>query len=142
MALLIDSSVLVELERRRLRLSALAHLVPDAPIALASITASELLAGAHRADTPARRVVREAFVEALLEVVPVLPFDLRTARVHTRLSAQLASVGQPVGAHDLLIAATAIACGYAVLTHNLRDFTRIPGLIAQRPDWRADSSEC
>lgn len=135
MALLIDSSVFIALERRGQQPDDLAAAVPDAPLALSSITASELLAGVHRADSPARRSRREAFGEGLLARVPLLPFDMPAARVHARLWARLAAAGQPVGAHDLLIAATALAHGHAVLTHNLRDFQRVPGLIVRQPDW-------
>jgi predicted nucleic acid-binding protein len=135
MAVLIDSSVFVALERRGQTLSALAKVVPDEALALASITASELLVGVHRADSPRRRVTRETFVEAILETIPVLPFELRIARVHAALFAQLAAAGRPVGAHDLLIGATALAHGSAVLTDNLRDFQRIPGLSVLQPVW-------
>jgi tRNA(fMet)-specific endonuclease VapC len=95
---------------------------------LAAITASELLTGVHRADTPERALRREAYVESILEAVPVLPFDLRVARVHARLSAELARSGRRIGAHDLEIAATALAHGQPVLTANPRDFARVPGL--------------
>jgi len=74
-------------------------------------------------------------VEAILERVPVLPFELRTARVHARTWAQLVSGGQSIGAHDLLIAATALAHGYAVLTQNRREFERVPGLVVRQPNW-------
>jgi tRNA(fMet)-specific endonuclease VapC len=134
-AQLIDSSVFIALERRGQRLHDLAAVVPDEPLALASITASELLAGVHRADSPERRLRREAFVEAVLERVPVLPFELRTARVHARIWAQLVSGGRSIGAHDLLIAATALAHGYAVLTQNRREFERVPGLVVRQPNW-------
>ncbi len=138
MAHLIDTSVLIALERRRLPLGALAGAVPDGldmPLALAGVTASELLVGVHRADTPERRLRRGAFVEALLETIPVLAFDLRVARTHARLWAQLAAAGTQVGAHDLMIAATALAHGYAVLTDNPRDFGRVPGLEIKQPVW-------
>ena len=135
MALLIDSSIFIALERQGQRLGALARIVPDEPLALASITASELLVGVYRADSSARRLRREAFVEAVLEAIPVLPFDLRIARGHAHLSARLATAVHPVGTHDLLIAATALAHGYAVLTQNLRDFRRVPGLLVREPSW-------
>jgi predicted nucleic acid-binding protein len=54
------------------------------------------------------------------------------ARVHARLSADLAARGSPVGAHDLMIAATAIAVGYDVATRDERSFPRIPGLTVLR----------
>ncbi|HVB96924.1 MAG TPA: type II toxin-antitoxin system VapC family toxin [Chloroflexota bacterium] len=135
MAQLIDSSVFIALERRGLSLGALAAAIPDEPIALSSMTASELLIGVHRADSPERRSRREAFVEAILLAIPVVPFDLRVARTHARLLAELAGVGQPIGAHDLIIAATAVANGLAVLTDNLRHFDRVPGLRVLQPRW-------
>jgi predicted nucleic acid-binding protein len=64
----------------------------------------------------------------VLAAVSVIPFDLVVARVHARLWAQVASAGRPVGAHDLLIAATAIANGYRVATRDTRSFPNIPGL--------------
>ena len=94
MARLIDSSVFIALERRGLRLGALAASLPDGRVALAGITASELLAVVHRADSPTRRLRREAFVEAILALVPVLPFDLRAARTHAQLWAGLVAVAR------------------------------------------------
>jgi predicted nucleic acid-binding protein len=137
MAQLIDASVIVRMERQGRTLQDLAALVPDEPIALASITASELLVGVHRAATPERRLQRERFVEALLAHVPTLPFNLVVARIHARLWAQLAEAGQLIGPHDLLIAATAVAHGYAVLTENVREFGRIPGLVVRQAAWPA-----
>jgi tRNA(fMet)-specific endonuclease VapC len=105
------------------------------PLALASITASELLSGIERADSLEHRQRRLAFVETVLSIVPVLPFDLQVAREHARLDAQLRALGQQIGANDLLIAATALSHDMPVLTENLRDFERVPGLVVQRPDW-------
>ncbi|MGQ0843623.1 MAG: PIN domain-containing protein [Sporichthyaceae bacterium] len=96
-------------------------------VAIAAITASELLHGVHRA-TPRHRARREAFVEAVLVAFPPLPFDLICARAHARLWAQLASSGADVGAHDRLVAATAIAAGWRVGTANVRHFERVRGL--------------
>lgn len=123
------------MERQRRTLQDLAALVPDEPIALASITASELLVGIFRADTPERRLRRERFVEAFLAHIPTLPFDLVVARMHAQLWAQLADAGQLIGPHDLILAATGVAHGHAVLTENVREFARIPGLVVRRPAW-------
>lgn len=113
----------------------LASVTVNEPIALAGITASELLMGVHRADSASRRMRREAFVEGILALVPILPFDLRVARIHAQIGAELMAVGQVIGAHDLIIAATALAHGYAVLTENVRHFQRVPGLVVQQPQW-------
>jgi predicted nucleic acid-binding protein len=132
MAFLIDSSIFVELERRDLELGALATRLPDEPILLASVTATELLGGVYRADSQPRRLRREAFVEAILSSEPVVPFDLRAARVQAHLSAQLLTSGQSIGAHDLQIPAVAIANDHAVLTRDLRHFGLAPGLAVRQ----------
>ena len=128
MGTLIDSSVLIAAERRTLVLEGPLGAHAEEPVGIAAITASELLHGVHRAATTAQRQGREAFVERLLAVVPVFPFDLGTARIHASLWAGLASKGASVGSHDLLIGATAIARGYRVATHDRRSFGKIPGL--------------
>jgi len=99
----------------------------DEEVGMSSITASELLHGVHRA-TAEHRPRREAFVEAVISIIPVLEFDLLAARAHARLWAGLASAGADVGAHDRIVAATAISVGWRVATANTRHFDRIAGL--------------
>jgi tRNA(fMet)-specific endonuclease VapC len=103
------------------------HLGPSDEVAIASTTASELLHGVHRASND-YRARREAFVEAVLAAFPSLPFDLLAARTHARLWAGLAATGTDVGAHDRIVAATAVSVGWRVGTANTRHFERIPGL--------------
>ena len=86
-------------------------------------------------ESPQRRLRRELFVEAILNAIPIVPFDLPAARVYARLVAELAASGRPVGAHDLLVASMALARGYAVVTENLRDFQVVPGLVVRSPRW-------
>src|SRR5258708_6569569 len=131
MGAVIDSSALIAAERGKLDLSAVVAAHGDEPLVVAAITASELLHGVHRASR-AHRARREAFVEQLLSDLFVAPFDLVAARSHAALSASLAIRKQPVGAHDLLIAATAVALGFAVATRDERSFPRIPGLTVWR----------
>ena len=97
---------------------------------MSAITASELLVGVERANTPERRALRGAFVESLLAVVPVLDFSASVARAHARMVAALPK-HVTAGAHDALIAATAIHHGYAVLTRNEADFKLFAGLTIE-----------
>jgi tRNA(fMet)-specific endonuclease VapC len=127
MGILIDSSVLIAAERGDMDLDALLEGHQGEPVAIASITASELLHGLHRLKG-ARRARSEALVERLLARLPVIAFDLPAARVHATLSADLRTKGTMVGAHDLLIAATAVLLDYSVATRDLRSFPRIHGL--------------
>ncbi len=135
MAVIVDTSVFITMERRGRELAPLLVSQGDEPMGLAPITVSELLAGAFLADSSERRRQREAFVEEIMDEVPLLPFDLMVAETHARLWAQLRETGRLIGAHDLFIAATAVAHDYAVLTDNVRDFQRVPGLHVRRPDW-------
>jgi tRNA(fMet)-specific endonuclease VapC len=96
-------------------------------VAIASLTASGLLHGVHRASDE-HRARREAFVETVLAAFPTLPFDLLAARTHARIWAGLAASGADVGAHDRIVAATAISVGWRIGTANTRHFERIPGL--------------
>ena len=128
MAFLIDSSLFIAYERSGETPAALMDRLGAQEVALASITASELLHGVHRADSAVRRSRRERFVETVLRAVPVLPFTLEVARVHSRLWADLQRRGEIIGAHDLIIAATALNHQLAVATLNQRHFGRIPDL--------------
>jgi tRNA(fMet)-specific endonuclease VapC len=127
MGVLIDTSVLVAAERGQLDLEPLVGRLGSEEVAIAAITASELLHGVHRL-RGASRARSEVLVERLLDRLPVIDFDLPAARVHAALSAELRARGAAVGAHDLLIAATAVLRDDAVATRDLRSFPRIKGL--------------
>jgi tRNA(fMet)-specific endonuclease VapC len=127
-AALIDSSVFIAGERARIDLSELLASLGGEALALSAVTASELLHGLHRTRTIAQRERRNAYVEAILEQMPVLAFDLTVARVHSAISAELERTGRKIGAHDLMIAATAMVHDYRVATRDLRSFPKIPGL--------------
>jgi len=125
MALLIDTSVLIDEERRNRSLSAS---LGDDDRAISVITASELLHGVHRNKNVTVRTRRAAFVEGLLSAVEALPITMAVARIHAEIWTELKSDGNLIGAHDLWIAATALSQGMAVATANVRDFERVPGL--------------
>ncbi|MCX6636814.1 MAG: PIN domain-containing protein [Acidobacteria bacterium] len=127
MVTLIDTSVAIAIERGQLTLGQ-GRLPAGDLYALSAVTAAELLHGVHRAEDAGTRSRREAFVETTLARLPVLPFNLDTARIHARIWADLARQGVSIGAYDLLIAATALSVGGRVATRDLRSFPRIPGL--------------
>jgi predicted nucleic acid-binding protein len=126
--ILIDTSVLVAAERGQLDFDAFAARFGSAGTFLAAITASELLHGVHRLRSSQRKTRAESFVETILARTPVVPFDLVCARVHARIGADLARQGVTVGAHDLMIGATAFAYGFTVAARDRRSFGQIPGL--------------
>jgi len=121
MGTLLDTSILIDIERGARALPA------TEDVAIAAITASELLQGVLRAGA-AHRVQRESFVEGILATVPTIPFSLRVARIHAELWAQIAPSSRKIDPHDLQVAATAVSLGWAVATLNRRPFSGIPGL--------------
>jgi predicted nucleic acid-binding protein len=104
----------------------------DEPFGISVVTVAELLHGVERADSEMRKTKRQAFVEKVIELFPVFPFDTAVARIYARLWAVLSAKGIVIGAHDLIIAATAISLDYTIVTRNLRDFGKIEGLRVER----------
>jgi tRNA(fMet)-specific endonuclease VapC len=138
-ATLLDTTIFVRLERELkgvrpdLAISEVARrldrdLGPDEEVGIAAITASELLHGVHRA-TEVHRMGRAGFVEVVLEAFPLIRFDLLCARVHALLWANQMAAGADMGAHDRLIAATAIAGGWRVATSDARHFSHVAHLV-------------
>lgn len=122
MGTLLDTSILIDLERARRVFRA-----PGDDVAIAAITASELIQGVLRADA-VHRPERESFVEGILSAVPTVPFSLRVARVHAAIWAEMTASGRKIDAHDLQIAATAISLGWRLATLDRRHFANVPGL--------------
>lgn len=134
MAVLIDTSILIGFERQRLTRPALDSLATSRAgeeCYLSVIVVSELLHGVHRATDEGVRSRRAARVEAVVSQLPVLPIDMAIARTHARLWADLAARGDLIGAHDLWLAASAIAHGMTLLTLNVRELERVPGLAVE-----------
>jgi tRNA(fMet)-specific endonuclease VapC len=125
-AVLIDTDLLIDQERG-IRSASVERLLGDEDRAISVITVSELLHGVHRA-TGDVRARRSAFVEHLLAGFRAIPITEPVARVHAEIWAQLTERGQVIGAHDLWIAATAVAHGLGVATRNAGEFGRVPGL--------------
>jgi tRNA(fMet)-specific endonuclease VapC len=136
MGVLVDSSVLITLERRGLPVAVLRDDgQDDEPWGIAAITVSELLFGLHRAVTAIQRERRQAFIDDILAEFPVLAFDEPAAVIHARIWSDLAAAGSRIGTHDFLIAATALRHSYALLTDNVREFRRVVGLDVRLPNW-------
>jgi predicted nucleic acid-binding protein len=128
MGVVLDTSALIEHDRGRFSLVGLRAELARETVGVAAITASELLVGAYRTRDPNRRVPQLARAEAMLADLAIHPFGYEEARRHAELWAYLASNGTPIGPHDALIAATALARGDSLATLNRAEFARVPGL--------------
>lgn len=125
MGLVIDSSVIIAAEKGKIDFTNWSNYQQSY---ISAITVTELLVGVSRADSEERRIKRSAFVEHVISSIAVLPFGAEEARIYSQILHNLFLDKITIGVHDLLIAASAIAGGYPVLTMNGRDFSRIKGL--------------
>jgi tRNA(fMet)-specific endonuclease VapC len=132
MGVIFDSSVLVYLERNLQQVEKIIAGRESEPFGISVVTVSELLHGVHRADSGKRRLKREAFVEKVIEIFPIYPFDLAAARIYARVWASMARKGMTIGSHDLMIGATCISLGFSVVTLDFRDFEKIPGIKVEK----------
>ena len=100
-------------------------------LCLSSVVVAELRYGA---DHSARRRTNHGRIDALLDEIDCLDFDLRAAGTYGRVRARLEAAGTPIGPNDMLIAAHALSRGLTVVTDNVAEFGRVKGLRVE--SWR------
>jgi tRNA(fMet)-specific endonuclease VapC len=104
--------------------------IPATEIRLCSLVYTELCYGAYKSQQTARN---RQLVEQFFQPFTSIPFDNRAGSLAGRIRAELESQGTPIGSNDLLIAAIAIANDLTLITHNVREFSRIADLRYE--DW-------
>ncbi len=105
---------------------------PPTEVALPAVALYELYVGIDTSSARARR--RTAF-QSFLQAVTVLPFESKAAEASAHLRKTLEADGTPIGPLDVLIAGTALANRATLVTHNVKEFSRVEGLILE--DWFA-----
>lgn len=103
-------------------------------VALSLITKAELYFGAYRS---ARRDANLAVLRRFFREFATLTFDEKCEEVYGVIRAQLAFAGTPIGPNDLLIAATALANDFTIVTRDTGEFGRVKGLRVE--DWESAS---
>ena len=103
---------------------------PVGAIGMSVITLAELEYGVTKSSRPTRN--REA-LEQFISPLEVAPFDRHATAAYGKLRTALEKKGQPIGSMDLLIAAHAISLDVRLITHNVREFGRVPSLRIE--DW-------
>lgn len=92
---------------------------------ISSVTLGELIYGAEKSSQPERNL---SVIEGLAGRLEVMPFDEKAAAHFGQLRAELAKAGKSIGPYDLIIAGHARALGLVLITNNLKEFERVPGL--------------
>jgi tRNA(fMet)-specific endonuclease VapC len=100
------------------------------------VVKAELFYGAMNSQNPAKTL---ALQEIFLNQFVSLPFDDRAAKIFGEIRAHLARLGTPIGPYDLQIAAIALANDVTLVTHNTREFSRVPHLRIE--DWETELDE-
>lgn len=126
--LLLDTTFLVDAERAGNDLDRMIRDEDD--VAIAAISVAELSVGVELAEGRARRN-RSDFLDGVLEAVPIIDYDLEVARAHARLLVAVRRQGRPRGAHDLVIAATAVAADRVVVTADTSALDDLPDVTVQ-----------
>ncbi len=125
---LLDTNILIYVMRNR-PLAARERFTRHAgQMAMSSITWLELTYGAERSAMPDKNLV---VIEGLAARMSVLPFDKGAATHAGRIRAELARLGTPIGPMDQQIAGHARHLGLTLVSNNLREFERVPGLICE-----------
>lgn len=131
MKFLLDTSTCVFIIRNKSQL-ALSRLRQHAVgvVAISSITLAELRYGADKSQDPAKN---HAALNSFLAPLEVVEFDAQAAGEYGRIRVDLENRGLPIGALDTLIAAHAKSLNLTVVTNNVGEFSRVPGLSVE--DW-------
>ncbi len=120
-----DTTFLIDAERSSVALDDIID--DDDDVTMAAISIAELRVGVLLS-TDKWRVSRLAFLEEILQVVPVLDYDRAVAEAHAELLVHVRREGRPRGAHDLVIAATAKAASRTVVSADAAAFANLPGV--------------
>jgi tRNA(fMet)-specific endonuclease VapC len=122
---LLDTNILSDLIRNPAGKAAqrLAE-VGEETICTSIVVACELRFGAEKKNSDPLR----DRVEELLSIVEVFPLDGEVDRKYEKIRTRLENGGTPIGPNDLLIAAQALALGLTLVTVNITEFARVPGL--------------
>ena len=129
MGLIFDTSEFIWAERRGQKVTELLKKIGDTEsVGISVITVAELQHGVRRASTDLKRNARAQFLESVEEAFPVYPLSAEIARSLGNLDAELAMRGEKLDLADLIIAATALALDYSVVTRNAKHFSRVQNL--------------
>ena len=127
MAIIVDADVIIRGGRGTFDLKGWLSARAGERVEIAAITVAELWHGVERADA-AHRSRRERYVRSAMERMAIIPYSESTGLEHARIWAALEASGRMIGDYELIVAATALERGSAVVTFNERHFSSVPGL--------------
>lgn len=136
MKYLLDTNICVFLFRRKFP-SVLQRLHQTQPgeVGISAVTLAELRYGADKSSDPSKN---HAVIDAFLTTVAVLEFHEDAARLYGIVRSELESRETPIGPLDNMIAAHSLSAGTILVTNNVRELSRVAGLVVE--DWTTSSN--
>jgi tRNA(fMet)-specific endonuclease VapC len=128
--LLLDTDICIAIMNRDQRVRPHLERTVPSQLRMSAITLAELRFGVAKSKSGKQAV---ANLRVLISKVPVVPFDEAATEDYGALRAHLEARGSPIGPLDTLIAAHARSLKWPLVTHNGREFRRVPGLLVK--DW-------
>lgn len=122
---MLDTNILIYTIKNKPEVVAQKFEAHDGEMCASSVTAMELLYGAHKSQAVRRNLDA---IEGLLGRLEILDFDLAAAEHAGQIRAELAASGSPIGPFDVMIAGHARSRGLCLITNNEREFMRVSGL--------------
>lgn len=135
MTYLLDTCAVSDFLHGHPRVLAKIKQVSPGDLCVSSISLMEVHYGLALSPSAAARLRR--LVDTFFSKLDILPFDDSMASIAARIRAGLRRKGRPIGAYDVLIAATALDQGLVLVTSNVREFARVDDLVVE--DWRSPS---
>jgi len=133
MTYLLDTCTVSDFVKGQPNVLARVKATPPNLIAVSALTRMEVDYGLALNVERARKLT--PMLDAFFSAIATLPFDEADAKAAAAIRAALKTVGQPIGAYDVLIAGTGLARGLVVVTSNVSEFKRVSGLRVE--DWRS-----
>ena len=126
---LLDTNVWIEVFKKNPLVRKEFGTVENSEIGLSAIVLGELKVGFKK-----RRKQSNSVYLALSDLYHIIPIDVMTADIYAEIRTELEEKGTPIGSNDLWIASQAIQMSATLVTHNVREFSRVPGLTVV--DWQ------
>ncbi|MDY6803698.1 MAG: type II toxin-antitoxin system VapC family toxin [Cyanobacteriota bacterium] len=131
---LLDTNVcIVYLKNRNSRVNRYYNTIESDKIAVCSVVKSELFYGSMKSNNPQKSLnIQLVFLRQFVS----LPFDDSCAEIYGKVRADLEKKGTPISSNDIQIASIALANNLILVTHNVREFSRVEGLTIE--DWERE----
>ena len=125
---LLDTNIVIYVIKRRPPSALVAFNRHQGELAMSAISLAELVHGAEKSQDPARNL---GVLRDFRSRLSVLDYGERAAHHYGSIRSALERAGQPIGVNDFHIAAQARSEGLVLITNNLREFARVPGLLTE-----------